>query len=470
MDHHRILEKAIALQQQGQGEQALRIFDALVAKTLDDGYTLYTAGTGFLCEGYNGIALTLLSQAVQNTKPSDNWVAAAWNNLASALKKEGHLDLAIKAFDSSLAIKQDASTIANMSGLYINQAKPEKVIELSKRALALDPYQPNAAHHYAMGLLESENYAEGFRWYNSRLRLPEFHDRKYPCPMWDGSPVDSLIIHGEQGVGDEIMFASLINEAKRRAKKVVIECATKLVKTFERSFDVPCYATDAELKAAHKCDAWIAMGSLPDVFKAHKPLEHTGYLKADLARVAYWKSQFPGPRIGISWRGGTKMTHWELRNFGLEHWHKLAQVTPLISLQYGDDWGHEIAKLGIASPKWNDFDDHMALVAACDLVISICNTTVHMAGSLNVPCWVPTPSKPAWRYGVTTDRMHFYPQVKLYRQVGDDWATVMERIRSDLGSYVNQRAIQGTQSQGASGENPLRHDGRTLRLVSGGAG
>jgi tetratricopeptide (TPR) repeat protein len=463
VDHHRILEKAIALQQSGRGEEALQVFDAVLGKTIDEGYVLYCAGTGYLCEGFNGVAMTLLSQAVQNANPDDKWLPAAWNNLASALKKEGHTDLAVKAFHSSIGIKQDAGTIGNLSGMYINQGQPDKALEWAKKALAIDPYQPQAGNHYALALLERGDYEEGFRWYNSRLRLPEFHNRHYDGPMWNGEYVDTLIIHGEQGVGDELMFASLINEAKSRVGKVVIECATKLVKTFERSFQVPCFPDDKSLKEKIKADAWVAMGSLPSILKVHSPLDHSGYMKPDPERVEFWKNEYPFPRIGISWRGGTKMTHWMYRNFDAKIWMKLTSERKMISLQYGE-WGNEINRLGLYSPNLSDFDDHMALVKACDLVISVCNSTVHMAGSMDVPCWCLVPSRPAWRYGIKGDRMLWYPSVKMFRQIGDDWESVIEKLRSEL-KDADFSKIQRTEFDDAQGKTVLRNDGRSIRLA-----
>lgn len=463
MDHHRILEKAIALQQAGNGDEALRIFDAVLGKTIDDGYSLYCAGTGYLCEGFNGVALTLLSQAVQNAKPEDKWRSAAWNNLASALKKEGHTEYAVKAFTSALSVKQDAGVMGNLSGMYINQGTPEKAIEWAKKALDIDPYQPQAGNHYALALLEKGNYEEGFRWYNSRLRLPEFHHRHYSGSMWMGEYVKTLVIHGEQGVGDELMFASLINEASSRVGNVVIECATKLVKTFERSFQVPCYPDDKTLKEKVKGDAWVAMGSLPMILKSYTPLTHSGYMKADPERVEYWKKQYSSPRIGVSWRGGTKMTHWQFRNFDVKTWGKLTHDRPMISLQYGE-WGNEINRLGLSSPKIEDFDDHMALVQACDLVISICNTTVHMAGSMNVPCWCLVPSRPAWRYGIEGERMFWYPSVRFLRQTAEDWDSVIEKVRSEL-KNADFGKLQKPEQDNAPGETRLRNDGRNIRLA-----
>lgn len=465
----RILEKAINLQEGGKHEDATAVFDAVLGRAPDNPYALYCAGTSFLIRGMNGVSMSLLSSAIQLSKPEDSWYAPAWNNFATALKREEHQELAVKAFEKSLEAHNDPATLANYSGMYINQGTPDRAIELSRKCMEIDPYQAQAGNHYSLAQLEMGNYEEGFRWYNSRLRLAEFHDRKYPGPMWEGERVGTLVVHGEQGVGDEIMFCSQIPEVLKRVDRLVIECAGKLIPTFARSFGVRCYATDKELLENEKPDAWIAMGSLPGLFKAYQPLEHQGYLKADPVRVEHWRAQYPGLRIGVSWRGGTKQTHFNLRNFDLKTWKKLTSAGRLISLQYGEGWDHEIQALGLANPKWNDFDDHMALVAACDLVISVCNTTVHMAGALNVPCWVLVPSKPAWRYGMTGERMLWYPSARMYRQIGNDWDTVIEKIRSDLEQTYQSRIPPGQRGD-ARPEAELRNHGTALRLIRSATG
>src|SRR5690606_23599820 len=121
---------------------------------------------------------------------------------------------------------------------------------------------------------------------------------------------------------------------------------------------------------------------LPGVLKVHAPLEHSGYLEPNAIRVYKWKSRYPGFRVGISWRGGTKKTHDHLRNFDVAVWQKLTHQGRFISLQYGD-WAAEGKALNLVMPDVENFDDHLALVAACDLVITVCNTTVHEAGAVN---------------------------------------------------------------------------------------
>ena len=421
--------------QAGKEDEAIMLFDRAVSYTMKDSYALYQLASSLGQKGLNGAAMNLLMRSIDEAPEKASWLIGAWCNLGVAFRQEGHEQEARVAYDTALEMEpRNIHVLANYAGTYVNMGEPEKGIEFCKRALDVDPYNAQAGHHYGLCLLEAGDYENGWKWYQSRTRIPEFHERQYPCPLWFGEPVKKLVIHGEQGIGDEILFSSLIVRAKERAEKVVIECQERLIPTFERSFGVKCYPDEKTLiEHETNLDAYVPIGTLPMVFGIKEPLQHDGYLKPDPERVAYWKAQFPGFRVGLSWRGGTRKTHEQFRNFQIPVWKPLIRPEfKWISLQYNEP-EHERKELGVEKAETQDFDDHLALVSACDLVITVCNTTVHEAGATNTPCWVLVPDKPAWRYGISGERMLWYPSPKLYRQGKDEnWARVIERLSADL--------------------------------------
>ena len=361
--------------------------------------------------------------------PNAPWVSMAWANLGVCLRRAQDRDGAEHCFREALKFGKSALAYSNLSATMINQGRPRECLEVVEKALALDPDYPAALTNKAIAHLELGEFEEGWKHYDSRLDSDSQSSRRnYHCPQWDGQYTDRLVIHGEQGVGDEILFGSLVGRTKSLVGSLVLECHKKLVKTYQRSFDVPCYGTEEEVKDTPT--SWIAVGSLPRIFKIYEPIHHKGYLKPNDERVEYWKNIYPGKRIGVSWRGGTDKTDEALRNFPIEIWKKLTRRNRMLSLQY-DNWGDEAEYLWLEKPGVEDFDDHMALVKSCDLVISICNTTVHMAGSMGVPCWCLVPAKPAWRYGLEGEKMFWYDSVKLYRQK-NGWEEVIDRIVGDL--------------------------------------
>jgi hypothetical protein len=112
-------------------------------------------------------------------------------------------------------------------------------------------------------------------------------------------------------------------------------------------------------------------------------------------------------------------------------------MATFISLQYGEHGLMQAEELGITHwPKAvDDLDDFAALIKACDLVVSVCQTAIHFAGGLGKECWCLTPSQPAWRYGIDGP-MHWYGSVELLRQKGTEWEPVFEEVGIRLGDLA----------------------------------
>src|SRR5208282_4283248 len=130
-----------------------------------------------------------------------------------------------------------------------------------------------------------------------------------------------------------------------------------------------------------------------------------------------------------------------LRNAPVEEWRRLlTKDAEYYSLQYGDR-ANEAAKLGVArhdAGAIHNLDRLAAMIKSCDLVVTVCQTNVHLAGALDVPCLCLVPAKPAWRYGLTGDKMVWYDSVRLLRQAeGEPWPEVIERARVLIADFRN---------------------------------
>jgi ADP-heptose:LPS heptosyltransferase len=111
-----------------------------------------------------------------------------------------------------------------------------------------------------------------------------------------------------------------------------------------------------------------------------------------------------------------------------------------ISLQYGDHDGLERETAGTpivvdrTVDQFNDIDRFAAQIASMELVITIDNSTAHLAGALGIPTWVLLPFAPDWRWMLHRDDSPWYPTMRLFRQPKpDDWQSVVRSIVSALG-------------------------------------
>lgn len=355
----------------------------------------------------------------------------------------------------------DAEFFNNLGIVLQDLGKIGDALRAYNKALELQPDFPSARFHRALAQLQIGNYAAGWPDYEQRLVSEDAPHRLRTFPRWDGSALAArtILVYGEQGLGDEIMFASCVPQIVRQAGHCVIECMPKLESLFRRSFpSATVYAAaskDGPPPAALdplNIDAEIPGGSLPGYLRreAGDFPRHHGYLRADPARAGHWRQRLaqlgPSAKIGISWHGGTPKSRSPMRSIPLTQWLPILRVSGVrfVSLQYADVHAaiEELrAEHGIDVAHWqeaiDDYDETAALVASLDLVISVCTAVIHLGGALGRPVWVIAPFSPEWRYGFAGEVMPWYPSVRIFRQPAyGQWDPVIVTVADKLTAWV----------------------------------
>lgn len=439
-----LLDQAQELQRHCKFEEAEAIYDRLIQQNHSHPVLMAQMGTLYLQTERIGLAIHLLEVAARDM-PNGEVLC----NLAIAYRQSGQHKKCKELFARSMKVNPTAESIANYAALFCNVGEPEKAVELSARALKEDPNCPTAHWHTAIAKLELGQFEEGWKHWEwgfkctPNMRIDR-HERR--APKWDGTPGQRVLVYGEQGLGDEIMFASMLPDMMRQ-NTVVLESHKRLKHLFEHSFPgLKVYGTREDEQIPwildEKFDAQISIGSLGQFFRNQRAdFPGTPYLSAQPAKRG---DKF---RVGISWTGGMKQGRVRTRSVPLPWWDCiLNNDAEFISLQYTDcdeeiqrmkDAGYPIKQYDAIQAK--DYYETARLVASCDLVISCCTSVIHLAGALGVPCWVMTPHKAAWRYGVRGP-MPWYRSVRLYRQPIDEaWKPVIARVGFDLSQLLKER-------------------------------
>lgn len=440
-----LFEEATKYHVAGDFVKAEELYDQLLTQNHNHPGLLATMGTMYLQTNRCGLAITMLEMALEKSKkpPSD-----VLSNLGLAYKYAGLHDKSRSYLERSIKINPSAETLTNYGSLFIESGTPEKGIEVFERALKKDPTLGLAHWNYALSLLESGRWDTAWDEHEWGFKIGQRIDRKLGNkPVWDGTHGKTVAVYGEQGIGDEIMFASMLPEMMK-TNKVILECHTRLKSLFENSFPgLTCYGTreDEEVFWPEKedFDYRISIGSLGKFYRrSRESFPGTPYLKS----ASIPKSdKF---RVGISWTGGQKAGRVQRRTVPLSWWKSiLNNDCEFISLQY-TDCNDEIAlveRLGYTIKQYpeikaEDYSETAKIVQSCDLVITVCTSVVHLAGALGVPCWVMTPKAPAWRYQ-SAGGMPWYKSVRLYRQPPKEgtWIPVVERVGFDLSELLNSR-------------------------------
>lgn len=432
------LELALQLAEGDEPDEALRIASNILNDDPSDARALFLASYVFLKAERFGMAYNLLKQAAILVPYRDQ----VWNNLGMCCMKIGLIKEARQHFNKSLQINpKNFPSMNNLALIEVNECNPQKALEWVNKSIKIEPNQWDVLETKGYANLMLGNWAEGWDGYeamvgNSKQRTAE---PRQNVPYWDGSPVEKLHIRGEQGIGDEISFASILNDVK---SQVILECDRRLEGLFKRSFPymiVQGTRFDKHAVLSDSVQAWCLIGSLGWHYRTKDSDFHgKPYLKADPERKLQWKALLDSlgskTKIGIAWTGGLKDTHADRRCVELEQLLPiLKQDATFISLQYKkptelDDFEQ---KHGIKIHHWaratetNDYDETAALVDELDLVISVQTAIVHLCAGLGKKCLVLVPNKPSWRY--SQDKYMWGDSVKLFRQ-GKTWDSAINDI------------------------------------------
>lgn len=492
-----VFYEAQQLNEQGKHKEAERIYLELLNADFHNCVIQAALGMTYANVGKNGLAVILLESALEHIanllpdferlgikpqNPSDQAALDAFkqgkkaellNALGTCYKHENKTEKAMELFtESQSLLSADNADIQNNIGtLFINEGTPEKALVHFERCIAVSPEHAQGHWNRSLARLELGNYKEGWPDYDYGVAAKVRMDRQFtqtPLPLWNGEKGARVVVWGEQGIGDEILFASCLPDLLKDCDSVVFDCHKKLHRLFANSFPgVDIYPTreDEMITWPMKPDGTprydfthrVAIGSLPRFYRNDlSDFPGTPYLSPTPGATRRWRAkldELPArPNVGIAWIGGHKRTRIEVRSIELENWlpilKELDGKANIISLQY-TPCEHEIeefeSKHGIKIHHWPEacynehYDETAGLVGNLDLVITVCTSLVHLSGSMGVPTWVLTPSRPAWRYRLDLEYMPWYGCTTLFRQAHDskEWGPVILEVAEAVKGLVD---------------------------------
>jgi hypothetical protein len=308
-------------------------------------------------------------------------------------------------------------------------------------------------------LLCAGRLGEGWDAYEARFDpdLPDSPIFEIEIPrLAEGPAAGRVLVVGEQGVGDEILFASLLPDLAAEGARIAIAVDLRLVGLFGRSFPglgiVP-HATQRDKGRRRRwvpdppaSDAWTPMASLARRYRRERTTfpDRRGYLHPAPERIAHWQgwlSARPGLKVGLLWKGSSAAGARTLQYCPfavLEPVLKTPGVT-FVNLQYGDSTAEqaEAQAMGVSMlpppglDLRNDLDDLAALCVALDVVIGPANATTNLAGACGAEAWFLTAPAPWTHLG--TSGPPWYPQARAFtaRRHGE-WTEAVGELASAL--------------------------------------
>jgi tetratricopeptide (TPR) repeat protein len=374
--------------------------------------------------------------------------AVAWNNRGVVLRELHRFDEALASYERALEIDQNyAEAHAHRGNILRSLRRYEEAIVSYDRAIQLRPNYAGA--HYSKGQLQLQmhNYSEGFRNYLWRWKSDSF-----PCahPMTSvphcepGVSYRSLLLWAEQGIGDEVFYSRMLFQALDTFQEITLSADRRLHTIFKRSFP-KIEIIDREATAS----------VVPDLgLSAQAPIGNLGYiLGLDRNKILDTRRPFlipddgrasnlnldrsiAGDKIicGLSWKSANK-------EFGKEKSINLVQLASVlksselffVNLQHGDidaelQYANEVGDTRIYQEPnldlFNDIEGLLALVHACDIVVTTSCFTAHLAGAIGkTGCvFVPFQKGKLWYWHINDTFSFWYPTLRVfYQETPFDW-------------------------------------------------
>ena len=401
--------------------------------------------------------LGLFDEAVINSRRAleiDKKLVAAKMNIANIDFDRGNFKKAIGFLEE--IIRENPSyheAMANLALVYKNAGKVRSSLKIHKELKNRGSWNKKARFNYGATLITMGEFKEGWKYYEYRWKVLPLNRVTWPFqdkPVWKGEKGKHVALWKEQGIGDDIIFLSLVPEVKEMCGNISVYVDTRLQALCSRLMPDINFVKDITELQEVECDYHLPLGSLPGLIRNDiTDFDRTvkGYLKADPQRVEAIRKELKlegKTVIGLSWKSfnalnkGRKSV--QLRD--LERIFSGLDVV-LVNLQYGDvadeinefkeETGIEVLQCSSVDNR-EDLDGLAALIEACDLVVSTSNVTIHMAGALAKETWVLLPYVRVnfWWLLERTESV-WYPSLTLYRQPNlNDWDSVFVSIRTEL--------------------------------------
>lgn len=377
-------------------------------------------------------------------------------NLGNALRAQSRLEEADSAFRVALRLRPDnRDALKNLGNVLKEQNRMAEAIACYDQILATDPEDAYTRYNKAIALLSMGLLADGWQLYEDRLQCDTTDGRRLRhelprlAPDWSGAPLSKpLLVLPEQGLGDQIFYASMLADLQAAGIDTIACIDTRLVDLFARSFRDIEFIAESDLlsrtSSSRDYGAQICIGSLGQIFRqdsrsfASIP---SPYLFANPDMTAALRSEVKRSNklvCGLSWSSHSAHNS-HAKSLSLRKLLPVLQLDGIefINLQYGDTRAERDTLKSEAGVNIRHFDnidnkddiDRLAsLVSACDLVLTVSNSTAHLAAAMGTPTLVLLPHhSPLWYWHL--DGMHspWYPTATLLRQsTPGDWKPTVE--------------------------------------------
>lgn len=423
----------------------------------------------------------------------------ALSNLGDLLSRHDRADEARQHYEAIRALDPDTRGLnIRLAGIYFDlqdYGQAEDYFKLALQQAACDASGTNTQvaqirWHYAHLLLLKKRFVEGWEGYEFRgkcadvIAVPHYPHRQ---PVWSGERLHgkTLLVFREQGLGDEIMFGSLIAQAATDVQRLIIVASPAMFRLWQSTFNSQNRATDK----VHVFADWYPQPPLWDTPAAPDWLTTSGVdFQCPVGRLAFllrptvesfatprisqtvepalilkWQHRLANEaaladkhRVGLMWcanamrhcfDGAQRSMRKSVPLHEFNHLNPRPAQLQLVSLANAE---HAAQLVSPDAPHMLDFSKYLtdlaetaALIKNLDLIITVDTSLAHLAGALGLQVWLLLGHSADWRWGENDDTSYWYVNVRIFRQSrAGDWATVVKTVSAELACWADNRPTQ----------------------------
>ena len=409
----------------------------------------------------------------------------AYSNIGNALLKKGNIDEAVKMFEDAIKLDKNNSIYHFNLGVALTQCndhegaakaykeclkiKPRNKLAIKflgncykdlkmfpeamktyKKLEKLDPNDPEAVFLQSKIHIRHGRFNIGWKLYENGLknniRKPFTGYYNETKTLWDGKPFKgNLLIYGEQGLGDQLNFGTLLRDLLEIKQDVIVKVDDRLKQIFKNTYpEIKVYGED-EIVPTEDYEKYISLASLCKFFRSHTDdftnTLFTNYVigKTENPYIDDFFKKINGFKIGISWHSFSTFNG-EARSISTDQLSRIVKCSNVnfINIQYGNVLkqikevkllsGREILKVPFTDIT-RDINSLASIIKKCDLIISVDNSTLHLASSLGHPTWALLPYSADFRWMEEITPAIWYKNATLIRQEKEnDWNSVVDLV------------------------------------------